>query len=141
AARDAPHTEREVEEQGAGGDDLDLAALRGVLTKFHDRALAIALDDLADGGVEGLFLFQSSCLLGRCGECCTSRWKFQSRLNRRRGIAAHDSEQVFERQVWGALAVLTSPGSARPLAASASRRKVSSAAWRRLRQRSPSNKN
>ena len=55
-ARNAPHSQRQVEEQRAGRDDRDLALCR-LLAELHDRALAVALHDLRDRGVECFFLF------------------------------------------------------------------------------------
>src|SRR5438105_12309612 len=60
AARDTPHSERQVEGQRAGGNGGYLAALREVLPQLHDRAFAIALRDLGHGRIEGsAFLLES----------------------------------------------------------------------------------
>src|SRR5207237_8534198 len=91
AARDTPHSERQVQRQRTCGDGGYLAALRKVLPQLHDRAFAIALRDLGHGRIEGspfllkglipflvlvlvfVFVHLQSILLGRCGECSTSR--------------------------------------------------------------------
>ena len=52
AARDTPHSERQVQGQRAGGNGGYLAALRKVLPELHDRALAIAFRDLGHGRIE-----------------------------------------------------------------------------------------
>src|SRR5258708_18426224 len=62
AAWDPPHSEREVEQERARGDDEDLSTLCGLFAQFHDRALAIALDDVGDRRVEGLLFFLFQCL-------------------------------------------------------------------------------
>src|SRR5712691_1412607 len=92
-ARDAPHSERQVEQQRASRDDCDLSHCR-LLAELHDRALAVALRDLRDRGVECLFLLQSRCLLGRCGECSMSKGGTQSLLYKT-WPSAHGIEQLF----------------------------------------------
>src|SRR5207237_121250 len=91
-----------------------LAALRKVLPQLHDRAFAIALRDLGHGRIEGsafllkglipflvlvlvfvfvfVFVHLQSILLGRCGECSTSRVGKQRSLQAGLG---ESSEHVF----------------------------------------------
>src|SRR5205814_527471 len=129
ALGNAPHSQRQVEQQRSGRDHGDLTAQRGLFAQLHDRTLSIALHDLGHGRVEGFFLFLCRCLLGGCGECCTSRSRVQSLLYRRRD--AHLIEQVFVSQ-----AVLTWVWAA-ARAAWMSSRSDSPAACRRFDQRSP----
>ena len=56
AARQAADAEREVEREGAGGDDVDLEVL-GV-AELHDGAAAVALLDIGEGVLERLVLLR-----------------------------------------------------------------------------------
>ena len=64
--RHAAHAERDVKGERAGGNRLDVHGLMG-FTQLHDRALAILLLQLADGGLQCLLFFIPQVC---CGYCC-----------------------------------------------------------------------
>ena len=65
AARDAADAEREVERDGARGDEVDLLPLRRA--ELHDRAAAELLLDREDRRVDRAAALAPPCLARRCG--------------------------------------------------------------------------